>query len=399
MFRLPSVKQVRQTMKLSYSRLSVFLDCPKRFLIQYMGAERYNETTDALDTGKAFHWAVENTVKEMIEAGVTGRVEVPKDRVLQLFNGCDIEETGPMSLYAHSDGVEIIRSMTLMVDPSKVAYVEGDFEEAIPATPHTIGGFIDRVDRLDAETMEVIDYKTGKVLVQAENNKQLMIYAWALSKRYPEIMRWKLTIEMVRTGESSSWEVETKDLKKIEEWLTYIANRLDAEIAQWREEQEAIAEFGKDEVKQIAFKPVVGANCQWCPFAADCLKDHPLGVPEPMSTNDMIRMVEDYVRLSTMGKRAYSGKYRLLSKIEAAVMRSDVSEFDTSVGRYVIDSGMTFNLTEVVDVFKAHGRKISPFLKLDDWKLKREAEKDTELGRALREVSRPKIDLKLIETE
>lgn len=389
-------------MKLSYSRLSVYLDCGYQFALKYLGAARYNESSDALDVGKAVHWALEQTVKEMVAAGLVGMQAVPIDKVLAYYEKVAVDETGLMTFEGYHDGLAIIRSLKLTFDPSLVLEVEGEFDDPIAGTPHSIGGFIDRVAKVDEETMEVLDYKTGKILVTAEHNKQLMIYAWSLAKRYSWAQKFRLVIEMIRTGETSVWTISREEVDKMGAWLTHVANRLEREIAAFEEDKQlalAAAEQGEAAPSPRAFGTKIGANCQWCPFAGLCLKTHPLGSADVKAGNTMESMVAEFVRLQTIGKRAYGGMYKVLAKIEQAAMKTDVTQVDTPLGTFRLESDMDFTLPDVVDVFKAHNTKVSPYLKLDFYKLKALAAKPTELGASLRKVARPKVSVVEVKDE
>jgi hypothetical protein len=102
-------------------------------------------------------------------------------------------------------------------------------------------------------TMDLIDLKFGKgVLVGAENNKQLMVYALGALKEFDflyDIQRVRMTIYQPRIDNFSSWELEVSELK------------------QWAE-KELIPTAAKAFAGEGEF--VAGSHCKFCRAKAVC---------------------------------------------------------------------------------------------------------------------------------
>lgn len=89
-----------------------------------------------------------------------------------------------------------------------------------------IKGTVDLVLRVDDDTLEVVDWKTGqrfdwgkkrvKGYAELQQDPQLMLYYYALSKMYPNIKHIMLTIFFVRDGGPFTLCFDEKDLKKTE---------------------------------------------------------------------------------------------------------------------------------------------------------------------------------------
>ena len=115
----------------------------------------------------------------------------------------------------------------------------------------SIKGAIDRVDRLDDGTVEVIDYKTGRVKdkLDAKDKRQLMIYQLAL-ENVLNLKVSKLSYYFLdKEGHKLSFTATDKQLEKLE-------NDLQAEIKQ---------------IKSLDFRPTPSARvCSYCDFNGIC---------------------------------------------------------------------------------------------------------------------------------
>ncbi len=127
--------------------------------------------------------------------------------------------------------------------------LEKDFIYKLKGYP--LRGAIDRVDLLEDGTVEIIDYKTGKVKDKliAEDKKQLMIYQLALEK-IENLKVSKLSYYFLdKEGKKTSFVAKEKDLEKLEIDLL-----------------ESI-----EEINKMEFKPKPSPNnCKWCDFKDIC---------------------------------------------------------------------------------------------------------------------------------
>jgi len=164
--------------------------------------------------------------------------------------------------------------------------------------------------------LEVIDLKYGLgVRVEAENNKQLMLYASGALEAYElsyDIHTIRLTITQPRLDSISSWETSTQELKK----------------------------WGEGVLKPIALKAfagegdlVTGEHCQFCNAAPRCraradeakaLTKHNFDDPRLLSDEELleifkisdnvgkwVKKVDSYVFAEAMGGKQWPG-YKLV---------------------------------------------------------------------------------------
>ncbi len=185
---------------LSYSRLSRFEQCPLSFKLHYIEKLRA-EPGLPLRFGKAVHAVLEVLVREHMEEERVGPLS--EERAVELWQEAWAREemTG---VEVFQEGVEILQRFVRdqgTLDAHDVLAVEQEFR--LPVGPFTVLGFIDRVDRVDDETIEVIDYKTNRMLftrAEVDTSLQLSLYETAVRRIWPWAKNVKLTFDMLRHG-------------------------------------------------------------------------------------------------------------------------------------------------------------------------------------------------------
>src|SRR5690606_18509769 len=143
------------------SRLSRFEQCPLSFKLHYV-EKRKAEPGDPLKFGTAIHAVLERLIREHMDAERVGPLS--EDRALELFRQAwTAEKLTGIELF--QEGIEILRSFVRdqgELDHRDVLAAEKEFR--LPVGRFTVLGFIDRVDCVDDQTVEVIDYKTNRLL-------------------------------------------------------------------------------------------------------------------------------------------------------------------------------------------------------------------------------------------
>ena len=92
-----------------------------------------------------------------------------------------------------------------------------------------IKGTIDLITRVNDNTLEIIDWKTGKrldwatgqekTLAKLQNDPQLRLYHYAVSKIYPEIEHIMFTINFINDGGAFTVSYDKSDLPKTENMI------------------------------------------------------------------------------------------------------------------------------------------------------------------------------------
>lgn len=234
---------------LSYSRLSRFEQCPLSFKFQYV-EKRQGEPGMPLRFGKVVHGALERLLREVIDQERTGPLD--EERALALFTEAWGAErlTG---LHEFGEGVAMVRAFVRaqgVVDHRDVLAVEKEFR--LPAGRFTVLGYIDRVDRIDDETIEIVDYKTNRQLFtreEVDESLQMSLYELAARRMWPWVKNVRLSFVMLRHG--------------VRQTTTRTSEQLEAAVAY-------VQTLGAMTEAETVFAPRLGPNCVYCDHRASC---------------------------------------------------------------------------------------------------------------------------------
>lgn len=123
------------------------------------------------------------------------------------------------------------------------------------------GPFKGRADVIawDNDTLEIIDYKDGVQSINANDSKQLEVYAWMAHKSHPELFVGKSTLKLTIIQPKSfnpHLAITTRDIQLSEDFDFF-------DSVLMREVQTAI---------QNPTNFVAGSHCRWCRHAGKCEK-------------------------------------------------------------------------------------------------------------------------------
>jgi len=185
---------------LSYSRLSRFEQCPASFKLHYI-EKRTAEPGVPLKFGKLLHAVLEVLVREHMENERSGPLSV--DRAIELYRE-GWAKAGLTGMEVFQEGLDIIDDFVRdqgELDHRNVLAIEKEFRLRVGR--FTVLGFIDRVDWVDDETVEVIDYKTNRMLFtrdEVDHSLQMSLYHLAARMLWPWVKNVRLTFHMLRHG-------------------------------------------------------------------------------------------------------------------------------------------------------------------------------------------------------
>jgi RecB family exonuclease len=234
---------------LSYSRLSRFEQCPLSFKLHYVDKQEA-EPGAPLRFGKAIHAVLDRLVREHVEAERVGPLS--EDRALELLRQAWAAE-GLTGLELFQEGVEILRAFVAdqgEVDHRDVLATEREFH--LPVGRFTILGFIDRVDCVDAETVEIVDYKTNRQLFtrdEVEHSLQMSLYHLAALSLWPWARKVRLTFHMLRHG---------------------IRMRTERTVEQLEAARAYVETLGEMTENATEFPARLNANCVYCDHRRQC---------------------------------------------------------------------------------------------------------------------------------
>jgi RecB family exonuclease len=239
------------------SRLSTWLDCPRRYKFVYV---------DRPSPPKGAPWA-HNSVGAAVHTALAAWWSLPVERRAPAAAGALLRQKWvALGFRDDAQSDEWRERAAAMVE----RYVEGlDPHDEPVGVERTVGmrterlavsGRIDRLDRRGDELV-VVDYKTGRHVLttdDARGSLALAIYALAAART---LRRDCVTVELhhLPTGDVVQW---THSPEALERHL----GRAEDIAAEAVEAQERAGDIGAD----AAFPPRPGPMCGWCDFAAHC---------------------------------------------------------------------------------------------------------------------------------
>ena len=233
-------------MRLSFSSIETYENCPAKWRFQYVdGLAR--EPSPALSFGSSVHLALEWFHDRTVAVAPPLEDLLAKLREVWLSAGyADADEEAAY----RARGEEILtRYHAANVDPFVLPIgIEQGFSIDVDGVP--VSGKIDRLDRLPGGGYEVIDYKTNRKLPprrKVEESLQLSIYHLAARETWgvdPE----RLTLYFLVPGERVSTSRTPAQLDEVRRRIVRVAERID----------------------ERRFDPTPNPLCGWCSFQPIC---------------------------------------------------------------------------------------------------------------------------------
>lgn len=234
---------------LSYSRLSRFEQCPLSFRLHYIEKAKADPGVP-LRFGKAVHAVLEILVREHMEQERSGPLS--EERAAELWQQAwAAEDLSGVDVF--QEGLDILRAFVRdqgHLDHHDVLAIEKEFRLSVG--PFTVLGFIDRIDRVDDETIEVIDYKTNRQIFsrdEVEHSLQLSLYHVAVQRMWPWAKNVRLTFHMLRHGLRLRTE---RTPEQLEAALRYVET------------------MGRMTEEATEFPARLNSNCVWCDHRQQC---------------------------------------------------------------------------------------------------------------------------------
>jgi RecB family exonuclease len=239
------------------SRLSTWLDCPRRYRFVYV---------DRPTPAKGAPWG-HNSVGATVHSALAGWWSLPIDertpeRAANLVRLKWIDlgfRDDEQSAAWRERAAEMVETYVAQLDPHREP-VGIERTVAMRTERIAVSGRIDRLDRRGDELV-VVDYKTGRHVLSTDDARgslALAIYALAAART---LRRQCVSVELhhLPTGDVIRWEHTDETLARQLERAEDVA--LEAAAA-----EAAAAEGERDDV----FPPRPGPMCGWCDFAAHC---------------------------------------------------------------------------------------------------------------------------------
>jgi len=291
---------------LSFSRLTRFETCPLSYRLHYID-RLPAEPGLPLRFGKVVHAVLEHLLREVIEDERTSPLS--EDRALELLRDAWAAEK-LSGVEPFQEALHIVRDFIRaqgVIDHRTVLAVEKEFR--LPVGDFEVLGFIDRVDWVDDETIEVIDYKTNHQLFtreEVDTSLQLSIYAAAAKRLWPWAKKVKLTFLMLRHGVRQE---TTRTEEQLADALTYVET------------------LGRQTETATDFPPRLNLNCSYCdhrkrcPAYAEALKGKRDFICE--SVDDLTAVAREREEVARLSKALYARKAELEDVLKAHLKHQD----------------------------------------------------------------------------
>ena len=291
---------------LSYSRLSRFETCPLSYRLHYI-EKKQAEPGLPLRFGKTIHAVLERLIKEVVDDERTGPLSEERD--IELYREAwGAERLTGMDVFA--EGLAILRRFIAeqgVVDHRDVLAIEKEFR--LPVGPFEVLGFIDRVDWIDDETVEVIDYKTNHQLFtrdEVDTSLQMSLYEVAVRRLWPWAKKVKLTFWMLRHGVRQE---TTRTEEQLADALAYVET------------------LGRQTETATEYPARLNTNCSYCdhrkqcPAYAEALKGKREFIVEDLA--DLEGVAREREEVARLAKALYARKEELEDILKAQLKERD----------------------------------------------------------------------------
>jgi RecB family exonuclease len=291
---------------LSYSRLSRFETCPLSYRLHYI-EKKQAEPGLPLRFGKTIHAVLERLIKEVVDDERTGTLS--EERAIELYREAwGAERLTGMDVFA--EGLAILRRFIAeqgVVDHRDVLAIEKEFR--LPVGPFEVLGFIDRVDWIDDETVEVIDYKTNHQLFtrdEVDTSLQMSLYEVAVRRLWPWAKKVKLTFWMLRHGVRQE---TTRTEEQLADALAYVET------------------LGRQTETATEYPARLNTNCSYCdhrkqcPAYAEALKGKREFIVEDLA--DLEGVAREREEVARLAKALYARKEELEDILKAQLKERD----------------------------------------------------------------------------
>lgn len=234
--------------KLSFSKIDTFNRCPLKFKFKYIYKIPSPES-HASNFGTSIH----NTLKQFYDHLMKGN-EVFLELMQNLYEKNWISQGYESKAHENArkkKGYEILTNYYKENSKNWIVpiFIEKPFNLKI--ADYTLTGRIDRIDKIEDDTCEIIDYKTGKLKknINLKKDLQLSIYALAGQNAY-NLPISKLSLYYLENNKKVHTERTNEQLDKACAEIQSLANK----------------------INEGNYKATPGHDCQYCEYRRICNK-------------------------------------------------------------------------------------------------------------------------------
>jgi RecB family exonuclease len=311
----------------SVSRLKRYENCQLSFKFRYIDKLEIEPGTGG-DFGKLEHAALELIYKWVKRSEFSGIV--PDAAIIKCYRQAyESEQFDHMTGEAeYRLGLELIRGYLADKEVNHENIIALEKEFLIKIKGVKIKGFIDRIDRVDDDTICIVDYKTNRMLFSREeldNDLQMTVYGNVVRKEYPDIKNVQYQFDMLRYGFPL---ITSRTAQELEDGAYYV------KVLKKRIE------------KKKKFPAKLGVLCHWCDYKSICyafqaaLEDgaSDFGMQVPM---DLEKLAEEREKAATLKGIADRRQKELDYVLSAHIDNSEEGELIIGDRKYKLAQRIT----------------------------------------------------------
>lgn len=349
-------------MRVSYSALDDYKTCPLKF--KYSNIERIKVPKNKeLIFGSLIHEALHFMFER-------NPLYPTLDEIVNFFAAMFEREknsannNGDLTDGLKDEGIALLKKFYNANPPwnFNVLDLESRFEVLIedPETDdvHILVGVIDRLDKIDESTYEIIDYKTAKKMPSQETvdkNLQLSLYQLGILKRWPHLSskNIKMSLYFLKHGEKIG---TTRDEKSL--WDTK------------KQVLDTIKEI-KIREKNNDFPPAPSALCDWCGYRRLCpMFRHLYEKEKTPATEEIQAIVKEFFTIKKQNEKNTKRLQELKNKIALYLDEQKISRVFGDEGYITRHTKITpvYDYEKLKEILLPLG-KWEDVLKIDETKL------------------------------
>lgn len=322
---------------LSVSRLKRYEQCALSFFFQYVSKGERAPVGNAAIFGVVLHEALESLFAWVVRQKFSG--VLPLDQ-LTVFYQSAWQSSTLTNVALYQEGLAILRTYARshpVVDHASILGVEKEFNLNVDG--FVLNGYIDRIDRIDDEEIEIIDYKSNRSLFtgdELDSDLQMSVYGLAARELYPWAKRVRFTFHMLRHDEHQGAERTTQVIDDARGYVVALGRRTEDMHQKW--------------------EPKLNEYCGWCDHRLRCRAygealrgDAP--ITKAVDLTDIEQVAREREQVKLVANAAYA-RSKELEKILKARLNQE-GEF-TAAGhhyRYITPHSTEYDAARVLRVF------------------------------------------------
>jgi len=258
----------RERLRLSYSKLSSYRRCPRAWKRSYLDGEFKQKDRPFFSFGNAIHETFEHFYDPRHNIKPTLKTLLALwDKTFRSYPQGYADKQEEEKYYQR--GLEMIKKyFARFVEGGKFhpAYAVEKYFELPLGKNVVMTGYIDRIDRLEDSTYEILDYKTEPTRRRQEavdQDDQLTIYFWACETIF-QIKIKQMALLMLYFDEKVITTRREEDIPQVVASIDTTATEIKENIRRHQEEHDP------SEKECPYFPPQKNKYCKSCDFLEDC---------------------------------------------------------------------------------------------------------------------------------